>query len=58
MSQASPARDFDFAASGQRVFEIERDGLSAVAARIDGAFSAACRAILSSRGRVVCSGMG
>ena len=49
---------FDFAASGRRVFEIERDGLSAVAARIDGAFSAACRAILACRGRVVCSGMG
>ena len=49
---------FDFAASGRRVFEIERDGLSAVAARIDGAFSAACRAILACHGRVVCSGMG
>ena len=58
MSQALPARDFDFAASGQRVFEIERNGLSAVAARIDGAFSAACRAILAGHGRVVCSGMG
>ena len=49
---------FDFAASGRRVFEIERDGLSAVAARIDGAFSVACRAILACHGRVVCSGMG
>ncbi len=49
---------FDFAASGRRVFAIERDGLDAVAGRIDGAFSAACRAILACRGRVVCTGMG
>jgi len=57
---ASPAStdSFDFAASGRRVFEIEGDGLAAVAGRIDGAFSAACRAILGCRGRVVCSGMG
>ena len=49
---------FDFAASGRRVFAVERDGMEAVAARIDGAFSAACRAILACHGRVVCSGMG
>jgi len=49
---------FDFAASGRRVFALERDALDAVAARIDGAFSAACRAILACRGRVVCTGMG
>lgn len=49
---------FDFAASGRRVFAIERDALDAVAARIDGAFSATCRAILACRGRVVCTGMG
>jgi len=56
---AQPAAEhFDFAASGRRVFAIERDGLAAVAARIDGAFSAACRAILACHGRVVCSGMG
>ena len=59
MPPAQPAAEhFDFAASGRRVFAIERDGLAAVAARIDGAFSAACRAILACRGRVVCSGMG
>ena len=60
MPPASPAStdSFDFAASGRRVFEIEGDGLAAVAGRIDGAFSAACRAILGCRGRVVCSGMG
>jgi len=55
---AFPASDFDFAASGRRVFSVEAEGLAAVAERIDGAFSAACRAILSSRGRVACCGMG
>ncbi len=40
------------------MFAIERDGLDAVAVRIDGAFSASCRAILACRGRVVCTGMG
>ncbi len=46
------------AASGRRVFEVEAQALSAVAARIDGDFSAACRLILASQGRVVCTGMG
>ncbi|WP_147654165.1 KpsF/GutQ family sugar-phosphate isomerase [Vulcaniibacterium gelatinicum] len=58
---ASPAptpEPFDFAASGRRVFEIEARGLAAVAARIDGQFSAACRLMLECRGRVVCTGMG
>ncbi|HEY0662422.1 MAG TPA: KpsF/GutQ family sugar-phosphate isomerase, partial [Lysobacter sp.] len=32
--------------------------LAAVAARIDGDFSAACRLMLAARGRVVCTGMG
>ncbi|GHE32098.1 KpsF/GutQ family sugar-phosphate isomerase [Vulcaniibacterium thermophilum] len=50
--------DAALAASGRRVFEIERDALAAVAARIDGAFTAACRLILEARGRVVCTGMG
>ena len=49
---------FDFAASGRRVFAIEGEALVAVAGRVDGAFTAACRAILASRGRVVCTGMG
>ncbi len=49
---------FDFADSGRRVFAIEREALEAVAARIDGAFSDACRVILACRGRVVCTGMG
>jgi arabinose-5-phosphate isomerase len=50
--------EFDFAASGRRVFDVESQGLAAVAARIDGAFSAACQAMLACRGRVVCTGMG
>ena len=58
MPQPAPANDFDFAASGRRVFAVEAEGLAAVADRIDGAFSAACKAILASRGRVVCCGMG
>ena len=58
MPQPTPADEFDFAASGRRVFAVEADGLTAVAGRIDGAFSAACKAILTSRGRVVCCGMG
>lgn len=55
--------DATLAASGRRVFEVERDGLAAVAARIDdpasdGAFAAACRTMLACTGRVVCMGMG
>src|SRR4249919_1012093 len=49
---------FDFAASGRRVIEIETQGLTAIAERIDGAFSDACRLLLDSDGRVVCTGMG
>ncbi|MGV8941480.1 MAG: KpsF/GutQ family sugar-phosphate isomerase [Lysobacter sp.] len=48
----------DFAASGRRVFAIEAQALTAVAARLDGEFSAACRLMLGARGRVVCTGMG
>ena len=44
--------------SGRRVFEIEAQALTAVAARLDGDFSAACRLMLDTRGRVVCTGMG
>ena len=50
--------DFDFAASGRRVIEIETQGLDAIAARIDGAFSDACRLLLAGKGRAVCTGMG
>ena len=57
----STSRDpiaFDVASSGRRVLAIEIQGLEAVAARIDGAFTAACRLLLECRGRVVCIGMG
>ena len=57
VKQALPG-DFDFAASGRRVIEIETRGLVEIAGRIDGAFSEACRLLLGSRGRVACSGMG
>lgn len=57
-SGRAPAADFDFAASGRRVLATEVQGLEAIAARIDGAFSAACRQLLDCRGRVVCIGMG
>ncbi|MCC7247043.1 MAG: KpsF/GutQ family sugar-phosphate isomerase [Lysobacter sp.] len=50
--------DEALAASGHRVFEVEREGLAAVAARIDGQFSAVCRTLLACSGRVVCLGMG
>jgi arabinose-5-phosphate isomerase len=48
----------DLAASGRRVLDLEIRGLEAVAARIDGAFTAACERLLASHGRVVCIGMG
>ena len=55
--QASPD-GFDFAASGRRVIEVEARGLAAMAGRIDGAFTEACRALLACEGRIACSGMG
>ena len=57
-SPASQPAAPDFATSGRRVFEVEARGLSAVATRIDGAFSAACALVLAASGRVVCTGMG
>ena len=56
--EPAPQPSFDFAASGRRVIDIETRGLQALAARIDGAFSDACRRMLACRGRVVCTGMG
>ncbi|MCA1714211.1 MAG: KpsF/GutQ family sugar-phosphate isomerase [Gammaproteobacteria bacterium] len=52
------AVSFDLAASGRRVIQTETRGLEAIAARIDGAFSAACGLVLAGSGRVVCIGMG
>ncbi len=59
LKSASPeADDSALAASGRRVIGIEARGLDAVAARLDGDFSRACRAMLACDGRVVCIGMG
>ncbi|HEU4773861.1 MAG TPA: KpsF/GutQ family sugar-phosphate isomerase [Lysobacter sp.] len=57
-SSSHDPSEADFAASGRRVFAIEAQALAAVAARLDGEFSAACRLMLAARGRVVCTGMG
>ncbi|KGM51061.1 D-arabinose 5-phosphate isomerase [Lysobacter concretionis Ko07 = DSM 16239] len=57
-SSSHDPSEADFAASGRRVFAIEAQALAAVAARLDGEFSAACRLMLGARGRVVCTGMG
>ncbi|WP_460822312.1 KpsF/GutQ family sugar-phosphate isomerase [Lysobacter olei] len=46
------------AASGRRAFAVEIAALDAVAARLDGEFTAACRLMLEARGRVICTGMG
>ena len=48
-SKPSDADPVDIAASGRRVIEIEIEGLRAIAARIDGAFSAACQLLLGHR---------
>ncbi len=50
--------DETLARSGRTVIEIEAQALAALQARIDGEFSAACRLILSTDGRVVALGMG
>ena len=50
--------DASLAASGRRVIEVEAQALDALAVRIDGVFSAACRLILDCKGRVVTLGMG
>jgi len=54
----APSAIAGLAASGRRVFEIEAQALAAVAARIDGEFTAACELMLGVAGRVVCTGMG
>ncbi|MFT3763433.1 MAG: KpsF/GutQ family sugar-phosphate isomerase [Pseudoxanthomonas sp.] len=62
MSRPQPTTDASgdaaLAENGRRTIEIEADALRALAGRIDGAFSAACRLILGSKGRVVATGMG
>lgn len=44
--------------SGRRVIEAEAAGLSALAARLDASFAAACTLMLACRGRIVATGMG
>ena len=53
-----PVSAIGLAESGRRVFQIEEQALAAVAARLDGEFTEACRLMLTTRGRVVCTGMG
>ncbi|HQY43795.1 MAG TPA: KpsF/GutQ family sugar-phosphate isomerase [Paracoccaceae bacterium] len=47
-----------FLATARRVIGIEADGLAALAATLDGSFSAAIDLILGAKGRVIVSGMG
>lgn len=58
LSQNPAVQDAELAASGRRVIDIEGQALAALAQRIDGSFSSACRAILACKGRVVATGMG
>jgi arabinose-5-phosphate isomerase len=55
---APDVSDAGLSASGRRVLEIETRALVALAQRLDGEFSAACRLLLACTGRVVCTGMG
>ena len=57
---AAPASltDAELVRSGQNVFAVEARALQALTPRLDGAFAAACRAMLACRGRVVTIGMG
>src|SRR5690606_27420485 len=54
-SSAEPAQ---LAAAGRRVFQVEAQALEAVGQRVGEDFARACRLILASRGRLVCTGMG
>jgi arabinose-5-phosphate isomerase len=58
LPQNDASADAALAESGRRTIETEAAALHALAARIDGAFAAACRLILASKGRVVATGMG
>jgi arabinose-5-phosphate isomerase len=55
---ARDVSDAGLSASGRRVLESETRALTALAQRLDGEFSAACRLLLACSGRVVCTGMG
>ena len=56
-TSGSPS-DSALCASGVSVIETEAKALSALAARVDESFAAACRLMLSCTGRVVVTGMG
>ena len=58
--RAAPGTDDDqaLAESGRRVLDIETRALQALASRLDGDFTTACRLLLACEGRVVCTGMG
>lgn len=55
---AHDVSDAGLSSSGRRVLEIETRALAALAQRLDGEFSTACRLLLACAGRVVCTGMG
>lgn len=49
---------FDFVQSGKRTITIERDAVTELVERIDGAFANACELLLACKGRVIVTGMG
>ncbi len=49
---------FNYLESAKRTVEMERDALSELRDKIDGAFTAACNLLLRCRGRVIVSGIG
>ena len=55
---SDPSGDSALCASGISVIETEAKALFALSDRVDGRFAAACRLMLSCRGRVVVTGMG
>jgi arabinose-5-phosphate isomerase len=54
----NPGGDDAALESARRTFDIEAAALSALRARLDGSFVAACRICLACRGRVIVTGMG
>ncbi len=54
----SPPDDSALLAAARRTLSAEQAGIEALAARLDGKFAAACRALLACAGRVIVTGMG
>ena len=54
----SPPDDTALLAAARRTLASELAGIEALAARLDGRFAAACRALLACEGRVIVTGMG